>query len=739
MNGLALLIWLAGGVLLFFLTGRLVRAAEDPSVSLPRGRRLLSSLISTGLYLLFLLGNNPEGGLTPLRALAAALLIAAVYALDVWRSGPSWKWAGLILVVPGLMFISSGWNTLAGMSPRLLFNIRFYFQWTGELNHLFDLVTVFLALAGVLLAPARSRWIGLALWAGYAIFGLAFPGRVIDPAGRQLVLIPVVALSVGFLANAVFTRMIEVDRPSTDQSSSSNKPVRLPAAVLAGLLAVAILGVFLRTIDLRSIALTGSRPLHSAIVARGIFYTLQPQSDPVRRQAAIDLWKTEEVYEPPILESMVALGYLLVGGEVLWVQRLLAILFGLVGGLAIFDLARQMGPDGGLGRPSSGASAWAALASAWAAQAAVAFFLLSPFAVTGSRWFQPDLFMVMWIVLAADAAYRWVRVQTWPWAVLAGLAGGMAILVKVMAVFPVACLVVLLILSRSKIWQALRNLQAWVVFMLMAAIPSIYYFLIIPARSSGFFEFWTVSMFRLLLQPGFYRGWYGMVIGLYGLPVLVLAFTGVLITSHKNRMMLAGLWLGYLLFTVTFPSQVSTHDYYNFMLLPILTLSIVPVAVQIAGRVQQLGRPWQIGFLVLALGALGYTALITRNSIVSNKIQSAAAEAPAWEKMGRELPVDGPIIALTHDYGKRIKYYGWREVSTWPYLYDFSLTLARGGNLAPDFPTLFNQLTQGYHYFLVTLFDELENQPDLRLWLKSHYTISSQGDGYILYDMSKPK
>jgi hypothetical protein len=739
-NVIALLIWLAGGVLLLSLAARLTSASDEGDLTLLHRNGWLAGLLSAGLFLLFLLQIVTGGRLTQLGALAATLLIAAVYTLDVWRTGPSWKWILLVLVAPGLLFISSGWNTLAGLSPRLLLNIRFYFQWTGQLNHLFDLVTIFLALAGVLLAPARGRWAGLALWAGYAVFGLVFPGRVIDSAGQQVVLIPVVALSLGFLANAVFARIGEEGQPAKGQPPGLEKRVSLPWGVLAGMLAVVILGVFLRTIDLRSIALTGSRPLHSAIVARGIFYSLQPQSDPARRQTAIDLWKTEEVYEPPILESMVALGYLLVGREALWVQRLLAIFFGLVGGVAVFDLARQIGRGSGSSTVWAPlASAWAPLASAWVALASMAFFLLSPFAVAGSRWFQPDLFMAMWIVLAADVAYRWARTQTWPWAVLAGLACGIAILVKVMAVFPVVCLVAFLVISRGKIWQALRNSQVWVVFIMMAGIPSVYYLLIIPGRSSGFFEFWTVSMLRLLTQPGFYRGWYGQVIGLFGLPVLALAFTSILITSHKNRMLLAGLWLGYLLFAMAFPSQVSTHDYYHIMLLPVVSLSLVPVAVQIASRAQKVARPWQIGLLVLALGAMGYTTLITRNSIVSSNVQPAAAEAPAWEKMGRELPTDGPIIALTHDYGKRIKYYGWREVSTWPYRFDFSLTLARGGNLAPDFPTLFNQLTKGYHYFLVTLFDELENQPDLRLWLKSHYAISSQGDGYILYDLSKPK
>jgi len=108
------------------------------------------------------------------------------------------------------------------------------------------------------------------------------------------------------------------------------------------------------------------------------------------------------------------------------------------------------------------------------------------------------------------------------------------------------------------------------------------------------------------------------------------------------------------------------------------------------------------------------------------------------------MPQNGRIIALTHDYGLRIAYYGWVYVKTWPYVVDLNLLSRRNGEqgtgqiTSTEFDQYFNSQIASYSYFLVTLFDELDAQPLLKSKLYDTYPIYKQGDGYVLFDLDHP-
>ena len=100
----------------------------------------------------------------------------------------------------------------------------------------------------------------------------------------------------------------------------------------------------------------------------------------------------------------------------------------------------------------------------------------------------------------------------------------------------------------------------------------------------------------------------------------------------------------------------------------------------------------------------------------------------------------GAIVGLTHDYGNRLKYYGWRTVQRiWPSQGDFDLSEAAGGEKISDFDSFFREQVDGMDYFLVTLFSDLDAQPALKSMLYDHYPILLQGDGFVLFDLHHPK
>ncbi len=145
-----------------------------------------------------------------------------------------------------------------------------------------------------------------------------------------------------------------------------------------------------------------------------------------------------EIYEPPILEQIVGFVYYLIGSEQVWVARIFSILFWLIGGVALFALARRH-------------------ASFSAALVGLAFYLCLPFAIVASRAFQPDPWMVMWILVTAWSADHWMENPTWKWTLLTGLFGGMAILIKAMAAFFVGGVLVMAVLFGFGIDQALSQ------------------------------------------------------------------------------------------------------------------------------------------------------------------------------------------------------------------------------------------------------------------------------------------
>jgi hypothetical protein len=199
-----------------------------------------------------------------------------------------------------------------------------------------------------------------------------------------------------------------------------------------------------------------------------------------------------------------------------------------------------------------------------------------------------------------------------------------------------------------------------------------------------------------------------------------------------GRALVWGWWLGYLLFGMFLPHQVSTHDYYNIFLVPMLALSIAGLAQIFFLKLKAQTTFSQVVVLGVALLGIIYSAWLTRCTIVANEMRQ---EITAWKRMGEELPIDGEIVALTQDYGNRLRYYGNRSFILWPYSWDFDLTLKRGGNVG-SFEENFNQYTKNAKYFMVSYFSELDAQSELKSMLYDHFPIIKQGDGYVLFDLS---
>jgi hypothetical protein len=488
---------------------------------------------------------------------------------------------------------------------------------------------------------------------------------------------------------------------------------------------VVVVGLFSAGIGLRLVNLTNPpldfhawRQLRAATIARGFYYQWFAKVDPQLKPLAIDLGSRFETLEPRLFESLVAATYVLIKKEVLWVARLYTILFWMIGGLGVHLLAKRMTSLDG-------------------AVVALAAYLFMPYGVSASRSFQPDPIMVIWVIWAAYAFYRWSEVKTWKWAVLAGILGGIAVLIKVFAVFPVSVVAVLVVLSNWSIKDAWKKPQIWLAAALMVTIPALYYLMQVGNLASGYVGDWVTAFRGLLIQPSFYVRWLNFLHRLVDLSLVFLGLISILLLPRRGVLVMLGLWFGFLLLGMSVPSLIITHDYYNLLIIPLVALSLAPVGHLLLGKIAQQPKSWQVVFIVLAVLALGMAGWLKRNEFVS---QDYHQEVLGWIKIGKDLPTDGAIIGITQDYGTRLQYYGWRFISPWPSATDQQMNVLAGGNANmndPIWEEIFYEKTQGYAYFLVTNFDELERQPVLERIL-SNYSFFDEG-GYRLYDLREQK
>ncbi len=459
-----------------------------------------------------------------------------------------------------------------------------------------------------------------------------------------------------------------------------------------------------------------ARQYHSALMARGFFYEMQPQANALAERS-IELGRAEAWIEPPILEGLAALGYRLVGQPLLWIPRLLSILFWLLGGIPIYRLAKQ-------------------IAGRMGAVTALLFYLLLPYGVIASRAFQPDPLMVCLMAYALWAVWRWVKKPGWGAAVSAGMLAGATILVKQVAVFPLLGAFAGLMLAEWGLRRSLRSGQVWLVAGLAILPVGLYniYGLVIKdflAQQYGlriFSSLWT--------SIGYYIAWAEKIESTLGMAALLMALAGVLLLrSRAARGLLIGGTLGYLVYGFVFAYHISTHDYYQLPLIPLAALGLAPLAERLFLAVRTTLQPSQRATLGLAgLLLIGSLFALWKAYAPLNRADYRA-EPALWARLAAEMNNDSSkVIGLLDDYGVRLMYYGYIIPTPWPSTGDLQMRELGGGNATRE---SIEQAVAGKSFFVVTHFEDFMRQPELQEYL-SGFAILAHGEKYSIYDLRKP-
>lgn len=477
------------------------------------------------------------------------------------------------------------------------------------------------------------------------------------------------------------------------------------------------LGLTIRLYDLTDLPLDfhSTRQMHSALMARGMYYENLEGIPDWQRQMAVRQWQAEGLIEPPIMERLTALTYGLIGQDLLWVARLYSIFFWMIGALALFFLAKNLtGPNGGV--------------------IALGFFLILPYGALASRAFQPDPLMVSAIILSWWAADRWRRAPGWRNAVLAGMLAGFAIFVKSVAVFFVAgglAGLVLASLGWKNVW---KNKQVW----LMAALAVLPYalFHIYGVYITGLLQGqFSLRFFpQLWIDPVFYLRWNGEISSVVDFELFLAALIGVFLMREKaGRWLLIGAWIGYVLFSLALPYHAMTHDYYQLPIIPLVALGLAALIARLLNFLQGPRLMASLGVLAVLLF---WTTIKAWDVRVNLKRMDYRGEPAIWQDLGKKLGPDSHVLALTQDYGYRLGYWGWITPTNWMYSGDFTVREMSGMEF--DHEKIFFEQTEGKDYFLVTQFSEFEAQADLKDLLYANYPLIEDTDDYLIFDLKHP-
>ena len=482
-------------------------------------------------------------------------------------------------------------------------------------------------------------------------------------------------------------------------------------------LAIVLLSSFgLRMFNLKDPPLdfAGTRQLFSALKARGIYYQYVANVPEATRRLAISLGDVGDI-EPPVLENIVAQTYRLTG-EHLWIARIYSSFFWVIAGLALFLLIRE-------------------LASTSAAMVGTLFYLFVPFGVIASRAFMPDPLMVCLIIFSLWALFRWQNTTSWKWAITFGIITSAALFVKNLSVFIIFGGFIGVILGAKGLKRSMRDLQVWT----MAGLPilTMGIYVLYGMLKLGMAGQLALRFFpNMWIDPAFYFRWAFTVNANIGWTAVLLAALSIFLADPKReRPLLIGMWVGYILFGMTFSYHFFTHDYYQLSFIPVVAISMAPgLRIFFEGFYKQ--SPGLFPRLVLTaivLIGIAIPAWYSRDLIVKANYYN---EPKFWIELGDKLGHDGGVIGLTQDYGYRLAYWGWQGSDAWFTSADIGLRYLAGQNV--DLLKNFKQDTAGKKYFLVTMFGELDKEPTVKNLLYKNYSIYSKTDEYVIFDLQHP-
>jgi 4-amino-4-deoxy-L-arabinose transferase-like glycosyltransferase len=484
--------------------------------------------------------------------------------------------------------------------------------------------------------------------------------------------------------------------------------------VLIALLFVA-LAARLYQIDSPSNTFHIIRQLNTALMVHAEFLQTQPDTPAWRLELA--RMNQPPMLEPPIIQYVALTGYRLLGREELWIPRAFSALSWVMGGYFMYLCGKQL------------------FKKEEVALVVAAFYLFAPFGILGSRSFQANPLMIALMTASLFTMLRYFEQPTRRnliWAILATALANIVLLLAAFILYPFFAWVAL---SRYGLRRAIAKPEFWLYGFLSVLPAGLYYFYgLFIAR---FLVGQTGSLFMptLWLKAEYWANWLANIVEVIGFIPLILSIQALLTTRRSFKAtFLHGLWLSYFVFGLLVSFPIFTHTYYSLPLIPITAITIGCIADQIA--VWTKNNP--LTFTRVALAGIAIIAVAGLVSYLPTTVatEEQAQAIPSAVRVG-ELTNHSPrVIFLTDDYGGALEYYGDISGQSWPGHFDFNKERTLDQTVL-TVEQQFQSFTskQAYDYFVITSALELDLQPQLKVYLDSHFALIARDANYLIYDL----
>jgi 4-amino-4-deoxy-L-arabinose transferase-like glycosyltransferase len=461
-----------------------------------------------------------------------------------------------------------------------------------------------------------------------------------------------------------------------------------------------------------------TRQYRSALIARAFYLEGLEDAPQWEKLVARANAEMEGVLEPPILEYVAASLYHLAGGEHLWIPRVLSSIFWLTGGMCVYLIGiRIASKDAGL--------------------ISLAFYLFLPFAVAASRSFQPDPLMIMLLLFTILAILRYHDSTSWRTLIVTGIVSGLAVFVKPVCLFPILASFLALAINRQGA-KGLISPQTSLFVLLSFLAASLFYFNGIFITGSLRAQAQSSFLPKMILEPYFWKFWLKHIYAVTGFIPFIGGLVGVfLLRQGWQRALLAGLWLGYFAFGLSFTYHIHTHNYYQLQLVPIVALSVGPVCSSILTLLIEANRHRHLYFQAGAYCLLFLSVILSAGLYIRSR-----EELPEFDSQVRLAREIGEIIAHSKatvflDFnGQALRYYGGFSGAYWPDQGEQRAAQLWG---EPDLTVLqrFEAMSRNKapEYFIVTNLVELEAQGELNEYLRENFVVLAENAQYVIFDL----
>jgi len=522
------------------------------------------------------------------------------------------------------------------------------------------------------------------------------------------------------------------------QSLSKKQSITTYSIILIFVLAF---GIRLFRINTHPLVFHPIKQYRSALFARSYFYESQKHIEFWKKNPSLTYRKSRGIKEPRILEYLAFFGYKLTGEEQIWIPRLLSVVFWMLGGLLVYILVKKMFNQTG--------SLFSLL-----------FYFFLPFGINISQSFIPEALMTLFYIWSILIIFRYYQVPNRRNLIYAALVSGVAILIKLIVVFPIFGGFVFLGIRKHGLKKFVFNshtIQFFFMSLVMGVFYYVYHILFMSALRSDLIKDFIP---RLLGTSFFWKGWIqqiGKVTGL--IPFILGIFCFFTVKDKTVRVLFLGLLSGYFFYGIIFIYSTATHDYYQIAIFPIVIIMLGQIGKLIERRkkfkfFQKEFTLFPILFsftILIVIFSLIYNFHFLNNStenkskwsslllcgnqfayFSNNRIEPEII-VHAWE-IGKAVEHSTKTIILSRAYGNPLMYYGNFYGKAWPTEDDFWHRRLRGIpklNAAERFNKHFNKFNP--HYFIVHEKWLLNEQPDLHEFLNNRFYKIKDTQDYVIF------